>query len=516
MSDSWIPAGGVAFSGTSSPIFDDAKIGYDNNADADIDDPGDDIVWSEDFGSSSVTAYHDHAGNLIDDGVYRYVYDAWNRLVKVQSSADSGATTIQTAEFDATGRRLKKVVTDSGNWDGTVVYLYDGQKIIETRDGSGNMVQQVVRGVKYIDEIAMIRNAEIGDLYVHQDANWNVISLTDLGGSLVERYVNTPYGIMTVNQETGPGDYDGDGDVDSSDRAAGEVGGACRGADPSGACRVLDLDFDDDVDDADLTLCDSLPQGVATHPGRITTGVGQLFGHQGLLYEPEIGSYQNRARQYDPGKRRFVHRDPLALKARAKSGYQDGLNLYQYVAGNPGNRLDPRGLAIPPWALTDELYLEGTPMRGGGCNPRPVPRPPRPPCENKGPIITSSGTYSCDGWSIPSTEMFTGACECLDTCEDLPSISIDCMQARLGCCNGGSLFARATIRCDANCQGMGEWGGWTWPATTTPYLCVQNISQNAQRRIIVHEIAHTCWWFHDLPQVDFPYRDCLISCGIES
>ena len=36
-----------------------------------------------------------------------------NRLVKVQASEDSGAVTIQTAEFDGRGRRIKKVVESS-------------------------------------------------------------------------------------------------------------------------------------------------------------------------------------------------------------------------------------------------------------------------------------------------------------------------------------------------------------------------------------------------------------------
>ncbi len=53
-----------------------------------------------------------------------------NLLAKVQSSLDSGATILQTAEFDGTGRRMGKVITSSGDYDGTVVYFYGGQKNI--------------------------------------------------------------------------------------------------------------------------------------------------------------------------------------------------------------------------------------------------------------------------------------------------------------------------------------------------------------------------------------------------
>jgi hypothetical protein len=58
-------------------------------------------------------------------------------------------------------------------------------------------------------------------------ANWNVIGLTDLGGSLVERHVYRPYGEVTVNQETSYGDRDGDGDVDATDK--GTPGTDCTG-----------------------------------------------------------------------------------------------------------------------------------------------------------------------------------------------------------------------------------------------------------------------------------------------
>ncbi|UCE61812.1 MAG: hypothetical protein JSU63_08720, partial [Phycisphaerales bacterium] len=42
------------------------------------------------------------------------------------------------------GRRAEKYVSDVFDVGKTERYLYDGQKIIETRDGSGNMVQQFI------------------------------------------------------------------------------------------------------------------------------------------------------------------------------------------------------------------------------------------------------------------------------------------------------------------------------------------------------------------------------------
>jgi len=46
----------------------------------------------------------------------------------------------------AKGRRIKKTVTNSGDYDKTEVYLFDGQGTIETRNGSGTMVSPRVGG----------------------------------------------------------------------------------------------------------------------------------------------------------------------------------------------------------------------------------------------------------------------------------------------------------------------------------------------------------------------------------
>ncbi len=173
-------------------------------------------------------------------------------------------------EFDAVGRRMKKVVTNSGDLDGTTVYFYEGQKICETRDGSGNMVAQFIHGTQYIDELVMARITGKGDFYYHQDANWNVIALTDLGGSVLERYDYTAYGEMTVHQGGraqggsvhAEADRDGDQDVDVTD--TGTVGVDCTGT-VSGACRILDLDFDGDYHSTDASASVTIIDNTLMH-----------------------------------------------------------------------------------------------------------------------------------------------------------------------------------------------------------------------------------------------------------
>ncbi len=76
--------------------FDDVKVGYDNNADGDILDAGDAIQVSDNFNSNAMSLSYDNNGNLTNDGLYQYVYDAWNRLRKVNRVAAGDTTTSAT------------------------------------------------------------------------------------------------------------------------------------------------------------------------------------------------------------------------------------------------------------------------------------------------------------------------------------------------------------------------------------------------------------------------------------
>lgn len=265
-------------------------------------------------------------------------------------------------------------MTKSGLYNKTEVYFYDGQRICQINNGSGAMVQQFIHGTQYIDELVMMRVAAKGDLYVHQDANWNVIGTTDLGRHVVERNVYTPYGELTVHQDTGFGDRDGDQDVDATDK--GTVGTTCTGT-VSGTCRILDLDFDGDYDSTDATKFDALTQGAQRHPGRPATATSQPFAHQGLFFEPELAQYQNRHRQYDPGKRRFGQTDPYAFLASPRFApgrhYQDGLDLYGYLQQRPMALLDPYGLGSGECCNNTNSDLQTRPEQGCTNDRRPGP-----------------------------------------------------------------------------------------------------------------------------------------------
>jgi RHS repeat-associated protein len=65
----------------------------------------------------------------------------------------------------------------------------------------------------------------------------------------------------------------------------------------------------------------------------------QPFGFAGGLYDRDTGLVRFGARDYDPSVGRWTNKDPIR--------FDGGLNLYEYVSGDPVNGIDATGLASP-------------------------------------------------------------------------------------------------------------------------------------------------------------------------
>ena len=170
------------------------------------------------------------------------VYDAWNRLVEVKD----GSTTIGRYEYDGLGRRAVSGVDSAARGAGMAPdgvdlwrhYFYNAAwQAVETRVAgtSGSGPEGVVPEVQYVwseryIDAAVLRDENVSDgsggnpdddcedgdderLYYATDANMNVTSLLDAGGAAVERYEYTPYGDVTITDETGLPPFSGPEDV---------------------------------------------------------------------------------------------------------------------------------------------------------------------------------------------------------------------------------------------------------------------------------------------------------------
>jgi RHS repeat-associated protein len=127
---------------------------------------------------------YDAAGNLIDDGVNHYVYDARNKLTQITQ----GGVTTASFTYDVFGRRLSKTI-------GTVTtsYRYDGDNPIE--ETTAGQVSAILSGPG-IDE-RYGRDEAGGRAYYLTDNLGSVVALANGSGTVTAQYVYEPYGEVT-------------------------------------------------------------------------------------------------------------------------------------------------------------------------------------------------------------------------------------------------------------------------------------------------------------------------------
>ena len=142
--------------------------------------------------------HYDLDGNLTNDGVYAYYWDAENRLIAV-----SNASAVASFTYDYMSRRVTK--TASGT---TRTFIYDGWAMIQ--ESAGTQTNSYVYGLDLSGSsqgagtIGGILSASLNgsQVFYYYDANGNVADLTGASGSSVGHYEFDPYGNATVKTGT--------------------------------------------------------------------------------------------------------------------------------------------------------------------------------------------------------------------------------------------------------------------------------------------------------------------------
>ena len=152
--------------------------------------------------SGATTPTYDNNGNLTtDENNYRFVYDAWNKVVQVKNSSN---VVIVTYGRDA----LHRHVTDTVGSTVTDRFFSTDWQLLETKVGSNTVTRNVWSPV-YVDGLVLRdRDTDANGtfderLYSLQDANWNTTGLVNAGGTVQERSTYTPFGQVTFRDGSG-------------------------------------------------------------------------------------------------------------------------------------------------------------------------------------------------------------------------------------------------------------------------------------------------------------------------
>jgi RHS repeat-associated protein len=253
-------------------------------------------------------------GNIADDGLRLWTYDAFNRPVAVSRKSDGQP--IAAYRYDPLNRRVRKTVMNGGLTgdipDGTTDYLYGPGtwQVMEERDKDDRPTKQYIWGL-YIDECVLFRALQAiprgpapalppGDYHPLQDLLYRTTALTDKSGAIAEAYDTDAYGNTLAFAAPGAGGNWWADDALQSDSPANEV----------------------------------------------------LFC--GYRLDPATQRYHVRNRSYNPSMGRWMQRDAMTYTAIAT--YDDAFhNSYLYGIANPTRVADPSGMCSRPTVASGQV-----------------------------------------------------------------------------------------------------------------------------------------------------------------
>ena len=175
-------------------------------------------------GGTQFNVTHDAAGNLtiLPDRTNpattadRFTYDCRNRLIKVEHTAtyDQGTPTWNTVVryyYDALNRLAKKHLPSQPAND--IIYQHDGWRpawLLKKTGGNWLLWMRCTYGPQYIDQPLLIDKDTDGDgsvtdaggsvrYFLCQQANYNVVAVTEDDGDVVETVNYDPYGQPTLS-----------------------------------------------------------------------------------------------------------------------------------------------------------------------------------------------------------------------------------------------------------------------------------------------------------------------------
>ena len=247
---------------------------------------------------AAVQPTYDLDGNLLQDGLWSFLWDGSNRLIQMESlpSWPAGANRLKLRfAYDAAGRRIHKQVFQEVNLNGSKTYvlkldrrfLYDGWNLIAELDPDGSPARTYLWGT---------------------DLSGSAQGAGGVGGLLAIHILKGPASAVGVHFPF----YDGNGNVTGLTSAATGMETARYSYDAFG-----------------VELRASGPAAQA-NPFHFST----------KFTDEESGLVYFGFRYYDPSAGRWLSRDPI--------GEQGGVNLYGMVRNDPVNSVDVLGLSPNP------------------------------------------------------------------------------------------------------------------------------------------------------------------------